>query len=253
MLGIKLGLGVNSIVRLHISELQALITSLFSASEQGAFYVPMPMVLGAQSLFQDSAGTVPVTADGDPVGRMLDQSGNGNHVIQTVSGNRPVYRTDGVLHWLEFNGTSTYLETPNSIISATTVFYSAYQSLAVGGAVLGSSAASLNGDRWIGERSNGSYVQHFGNFLPFGSHLRDAIVRVDVATPPDNKVIINSDAPVELSSGNQFDVRAIGARYSDGSYFFFLSGKVFGIIVVEGGQVSQDSKQYLADLAGVNL
>jgi len=84
--------------------LQALINSLFSAGEQGAFYVPMPVVNGAQALFQDSAGTVPVTADGDPVGRMLDQSGNGNHAIQTVSGSRPVYRTDGTLHWLQPDG-----------------------------------------------------------------------------------------------------------------------------------------------------
>ena len=89
--------------------LQALINSLFGNGEQGAFYIPMPVVNGAQSLFQDSAGTVPVTADGDPVGRMLDQSGNGNHAIQTVSGRMPVYRTDGTLHWLEFDGVDDVL------------------------------------------------------------------------------------------------------------------------------------------------
>ena len=83
--------------------LQALISSLFGAGEPGAIYIPIPVVLGAQALFQDVAGTVPVTADGDPVGRMLDQSGNGNNATQTVSGARPVYRTDGVLHWLEFD------------------------------------------------------------------------------------------------------------------------------------------------------
>jgi hypothetical protein len=86
-----------------LGALQALIDSLFGAGEQGAVYVPMPIVLGAQALFQDSAGTVPVTADGDPVGRMLDQSGNGNHATQSVSGRRPVYRTDGVLHRLAFD------------------------------------------------------------------------------------------------------------------------------------------------------
>ena len=94
-----------------VDELQALITSLFSASEQGAFYVPKPIVNGAQALFQDDVGTVAVTADGDPVGKMLDQSGNGNHAIQTVNASRPVYRTDGTLHWLEPDGVDDNLLT----------------------------------------------------------------------------------------------------------------------------------------------
>ena len=76
-----------------VDELQALITSLFSASEQGAFYVPKPIVNGAQALFQDDAGTTPVTADGDPVGLMIDQSGNGNSAAQSTSAARPTYNT----------------------------------------------------------------------------------------------------------------------------------------------------------------
>jgi len=97
--------------------LQALIAAIFGANEQGAFYVPRPVVNGAQALFQDAAGTVPVTADGDPVGRMIDQSGNGNHAIQTVSGSRPVYRTDGVLHWLQPDGIDDSFEYPASTTS----------------------------------------------------------------------------------------------------------------------------------------
>jgi len=93
----------------ELTPLIVLIRSLFSAGEQGAIYIPKPIVNGTQALFQDSAGTVPVTADGDPVGRMLDQSGNGNHATQSVSGARPVYRTDGVLHWLQGNGTTTFM------------------------------------------------------------------------------------------------------------------------------------------------
>ena len=64
---------------------------LFLAGVQGVWFDPSDV----STLFQDAAGTIPVTADGDPVGKMVDQSGNGNHAVQTVSGRRPVYRTDG--------------------------------------------------------------------------------------------------------------------------------------------------------------
>jgi len=99
-----------------LDALNALIAQIFSANEQGAFYIPRPVVNGTQALFQDAAGTTPVTADGDPVGKMLDQSGNNNHATQTVSGSRAVYRTDGVLHWLEFDGVDDILELDGAFI-----------------------------------------------------------------------------------------------------------------------------------------
>lgn len=43
---------------------------LFAAGEQGAWYDPSDL----STLFQDSAGMAPVTADGQPVGLMLDKS-----------------------------------------------------------------------------------------------------------------------------------------------------------------------------------
>lgn len=45
------------------------------------------------TLFQDSFGTVPVTADNDPVGAWLDKSGNARHVSQSTAGLRPSYQT----------------------------------------------------------------------------------------------------------------------------------------------------------------
>ena len=45
------------------------------------------------TLFQDSAGTTPVTTAGQPVGRMLDKSGNGNHATQATAARRLRYQT----------------------------------------------------------------------------------------------------------------------------------------------------------------
>lgn len=42
------------------------------------------------TLYQDAAGTTPVTAVEQPVGKILDKSGNGNHATRSVTASRPV-------------------------------------------------------------------------------------------------------------------------------------------------------------------
>lgn len=76
------------------------IKGLFAGGKQGVWYDPSDK----STLFQDVAGTIPVTKDGDPIGLMKDKSGNDNHATQSVSTARPAYKTDGNLHWLEFDG-----------------------------------------------------------------------------------------------------------------------------------------------------
>jgi len=62
------------------------MSSLFGMSEQGVWYDPSDF----STLFQDSAGTTPVTAVEQPVGKILDKSGRGNHATQATSASRPV-------------------------------------------------------------------------------------------------------------------------------------------------------------------
>ncbi|AZM38562.1 hypothetical protein EJP75_08390 [Acinetobacter baumannii] len=89
-----------------------IIKSLFANNEQGFAYDPNDL----STMFQDSAGTVPVTAVGQPVGLILDKSGRGNHARQTTSASRPILRqnvTTGA-YYLEFDGSDDFLVT-NSI------------------------------------------------------------------------------------------------------------------------------------------
>ena len=83
----------------------AAIKALFKDGKQGVWYDPSDK----STLFQDVAGTVPVTKDGDPVRLILDKSGNGNHAIAPNSASRPMYKTDGTLHWLDFDGVDDFL------------------------------------------------------------------------------------------------------------------------------------------------
>jgi len=62
--------------------------SLFSSGAQGAWYDPSDY----STLFQDSAGTTPVTAVEQPVRLMRDRSGRGNHATAPNDASRPVLR-----------------------------------------------------------------------------------------------------------------------------------------------------------------
>lgn len=70
--------------------------SLFASGVVGAFYDPSDLA----SMFQNTAGTIPAALD-QPVGRMLDKSGNGLHLTQATDVRRPILRSAGGLWWLE--------------------------------------------------------------------------------------------------------------------------------------------------------
>lgn len=95
---------------------------IFNGAVDGVWYDPSDIT----SLFQDNAGTTPVTADGDPVGLMLDLSGNGFHASQATAGNRPVYKTDGVTAWIECTAASSHFMTHNANAPETGQFLAVY-------------------------------------------------------------------------------------------------------------------------------
>ena len=61
--------------------------NLFSAGSVGGWYDPADL----STLFQDSAGTTPVTEAGQPVGLVQDKSGGGYNAVQAISAERPTY------------------------------------------------------------------------------------------------------------------------------------------------------------------
>ena len=78
--------------------------SLFSSGEEGAWYDPSDL----STLFEED-GTTPASVDG-PVGKVLDKSGNGNHLIQTTETKCPTLRLAGGLYYLEFDGVDDGLQ-----------------------------------------------------------------------------------------------------------------------------------------------
>jgi hypothetical protein len=90
-------------------------SELFKNGEKGAWYDPSDLT----TMFQDSAGTTPVTADGQPVGLIRDKSGNNNHASQPVANKRPTYRQAGAERWLDFDGVDDSLFTASINLSTT--------------------------------------------------------------------------------------------------------------------------------------
>lgn len=81
---------------------------LFANGVQGFWYDPSDL----STLFQDVAGTVPVTGVEQPVALMLDKSGRGNHARQSTAIDRPILRMDaGGKYYLVANGANTGMQT----------------------------------------------------------------------------------------------------------------------------------------------
>ena len=76
------------------------------------------------TLFTDSAGTIPVTADGDVIGYAADKSGNGNHATQATTLNKPLWKAaiqNGLGAGL-WDGSNDYLLMPRVLAQADTSY-----------------------------------------------------------------------------------------------------------------------------------
>lgn len=90
---------IGAIVRSAFSLAPFSPLSLFASGEQGAWYDPSDL----STMFQDSAGTTPVTAVGQPVGLILDKSKGLELGSETVTNG--TFDTD-VSGWTGTNGAS---------------------------------------------------------------------------------------------------------------------------------------------------
>lgn len=78
---------IQNTIRNTLGDVSFDMLALFSGGQQGVWYDPSDLA----TLSQESTGVTPVTADGQPVGLMLDKSGNALNALQPVSTQRPTY------------------------------------------------------------------------------------------------------------------------------------------------------------------
>lgn len=102
-----------------LTGLSSMVRSLFSAGEPGVWLDPSDL----STLFQDAAGTVPVTAVGQPVGLILDKSKG------LVLGPELVVRTNSLSGWASPITTNPVLENGQIKISFSGNSFAAYSYL----------------------------------------------------------------------------------------------------------------------------
>lgn len=65
------------------------------------------------TLFQDNAGSTPVTADADPVGAITNLATETLYATQSSASLKPTFKTDGTINWIYFDGTER-MDMPNT-------------------------------------------------------------------------------------------------------------------------------------------
>ena len=134
------------------------IASLFAAGEKGAWYDPSDIT----TLFQDVAGTIPVTASGQSVARINDKSGNNAHATQSDPTKCPTYYNypGTVYSALHFDGVDDFMVTGSlnftgtNKVTATTGFHLIPPGTGTSRIMIELGTGSSNGSFYITAKNN---------------------------------------------------------------------------------------------------
>lgn len=179
---------------------------------------------------------------------MLDKSGNDSHASLSTTAAKPTYRTDGALHWLEYDGSDLLVTTYSNsgAFSAVLGFMSEANSdfIMDGGSTNSSSLATVDGVRlYSGDAGfSAPYTLNTNAILTGYFNQEASYIRVNGSQTDGAAGTLSDSAKVLGISGNQSS--------------FGLNGKIYGVIMRDGEfsavEVGQ-AEQYLANKAGVTL
>lgn len=235
--------------------------TLFAGGKQGVLYDPSKL----SSLWQNAARTIPVTQDGDPVGCMDDLSGNGSHASQSVSAARPIYKTDGVLHWLQFDGVDDCLTISsgfcNPIKQQLVVIAYSLLSYYVYGCVLGATNIFIKIDTGANGKTRRGVTYTMGI-----TSVASATTTTDINEPIIRTVSYNNatgvlsdsknrkDAATATGSGDVLSGNSIAIGRDESIASRNVEMKFYGLVLLSHDGVDKaDAEQYLATKAGVTL
>lgn len=242
--------------------------SLFRDGEEGAWYDPSDL----STLFQED-GTTPAVVDGI-VGKVLDKSGNGNHIVQTTDTKCPILKQDGSLYYLDFDGTDDGLKTSSNIdftgTDAMSVFAGARKESDVT-AVIAELSDNIGGVANTGAFRINAVAGNNWRYTSKGTNLVNSTainytppvtsVLTGLSDISDDSVIIRVDGTQEGSSSSDQGIGNygnhplnVGAR--NGGAGLKLDGRIYGFIVRGASSTASDiasTEAYMALKTGVSI
>lgn len=258
MLGLGLGLGIGQSPAVTGGGGGAWTPSS-AAIALGAWYDPSDLT----TLFKDTAGTTPVTADGDIVLRMNDKSGNGFHATITYGPSfGPIYRTNSGKPYLEITA-SKWLETSAAVqlVNASTGEHSAGVAVMFTNntgtqTVLWSAAPGTNVAKFA---QNNAGVGQVSSFVTTPATIVDtgpaitagaSTTLVEVTSTTACEIFVNGtgDGSTAVSAALQTGTNYLGICGEPGNDSSML-GKLFGAVIYRGALGSSDRASLVTYLA----
>ena len=224
--------------------------ALFAGGAQGIWIDPSDTA----SLFQDSAGTIPAGV-GDPIGRIEDRSGRGNHATQSAAASRPILRRDAIGSlYLEFDGIDDFLLHPFGI-GAGDVTLSAAAQRTGGSDIQGLFSATPAATRvQVGlwaiavAPSWGTFAAGTWRSAGFDASTRSLLSAVGRAAPDTHRLLTNGGNAAEIAGsypGDADDRRAIGREYSSRATGHF-TGRLYGLLGIGRALGEAELRQLIA-------
>jgi hypothetical protein len=212
------------------------------------------------SVFQETSSHSTASGNGDPIGTLLDLSGNGNHVVALADQFRPTYVTDGSVGYADFlsNGVDVFhfiqgmftLEQPGTFVLSVRINAGAVENdhFADGGSAFtalfavgsGPDLLFYGGSNLIGSGQNFS--------------LGDDFVATAIADGAFSKVALNANAFSEGTAGSDDANGATFGSDAQGNNFPPMRlYRAIGIGRILTDQEIADARAWCAAPAGVSL
>jgi len=240
-------------------------SALFANGEEGGWYDPSDLT----TLFEED-GTTPASVDG-PVGKILDKSGNGNHLIQTTETKCPTLKLAGGLYYLEFDGIDDGLRSADIDFTGTStmsVFSGARKeadevavvaelSNNVGGSTGAFRLASISSNVWryTSKGTTGVNGNATGYTPPVTSVLTGlSDIANDVATIRVDGV--EKASPTADQGDGPFGNHPLNVGGRNDGTLLQLDGRVYGLIVrgaLSDASEIASAEKYIANKTGVSI